>query len=234
MQSNCTHHNFPDRSNLTDKLAAAIANVLATGISDRGKASLAVSGGSTPVDLFHKLSAVDIAWKQVFITLVDERWVEAGDADSNEKLVRTHLLQNKAAAASFVGMKNGAATANAGEAECEEQLRTVPLPFDVVILGMGGDGHTASFFPGAENLAAATDMHSNKMCIAITPLTAPHERMTLTLPAILNTKEIFLHITGTDKQKVLQTAEEDGPLEELPIRFILSQQSTPCSVYWAE
>lgn len=224
---------FPDRSSLVTGLAGQIQLLLTADIKKNGKASLAVSGGSTPVELFERLSELDIPWADVVITLVDERWVEPTAEDSNEHLVRTHLLKNRAAAAAFVGMKNPAATAGAGEAECGQQLQKIPRPFTVLILGMGNDGHTASLFPGAEKLAAATDMHSGKICMGIAPLTAPHERMTLTLPTILDAKQIILHIIGRQKQVVFEKAMAEGPAEEMPIRFILRQQITPVSVYWA-
>jgi len=224
---------FPDRSTLVKNLAEQIQSLLSTAIKKNGKASLAVSGGSTPVELFERLSGLDITWSNVVITLVDERWVEPEAEDSNEHLVRTHLLKNKVAGATFIPMKNSAVTAGEGEAECAKQLQKVPRPFTVLILGMGGDGHTASLFPGAEKLAAAIDMNSGKICMGIAPLTAPHQRMTLTLPAILDAKHIFLHITGPEKQDVLEKAMAKGAPEEMPIRFILSQQTTPVSVYWA-
>lgn len=224
---------FPDRKSLTVELACRIGELLTAAITDRGRASFAVSGGSTPVALFERLSGLDIPWQDVVITLVDERWVEPEAEDSNERLVRTHLLKNRAAAATFVGMKNAAATAAAGEVECGQQFQKIPRPFTVLILGMGGDGHTASLFPGAQKLTAATDMNSGKTCMGIAPLTAPHERMTLTLPAILDAGRIFLHITGPKKQAVLNKAMEEGPPEDMPIRFILRQQITPVSIYWA-
>ena len=234
MQPNIDFHSFQSREKLLKTLTATIAEYLEQGITTNSHASLAVSGGSTPIELFKKLSTYSIPWQHVFICLVDERWVEADDADSNEKLVRTYLLQNKATVANFTGMKNSATTASEGMQECEQQLQTIPMPFDVVILGMGGDGHTASLFPGAQKLKAATNMLSDTICMGIAPLTAPHERMTLTLPAILNSRHMILHITGQEKKNVLENAQKDGPLEEFPIRFILSQNSTPFSIYWAE
>jgi len=224
---------FPDRKNLVIDLAERIGEQLTAGIVDNGQASLAVSGGATPVELFEALSDLDIPWQDVVITLVDERWVEPTENDSNEHLVRNHLLKDKALAATFIGMKNSAATASAGEKECERKLHEVPRPFDVLILGMGGDGHTASLFPGAKKLSLATDMDLGQICIGIAPLTVPHERMTLTLPAILDSRHIFLHITGQEKNDVLQKAQAEGPVEEMPIRYILRQQTTPVSVYWA-
>lgn len=224
---------FSDRKSLTDNLASQIGGLLTSGIEHNGMASLAVSGGSTPVELFKQLSKMDISWQDVSITLVDERWVPATEVDSNEHLVRTHLLQNRAADATFIGMKNSATTASNGETEYDRQLGKIRLPFDVLILGMGNDGHTASLFPSAEKLSQATDMDSNKACIGIAPLTAPHERMTLTLPTILHSRQIFLHITGQPKKEVFQQAQAEGPSQEMPIRYILRQQTTPVSVYWA-
>jgi 6-phosphogluconolactonase len=234
MQPNVDFHSFQSREKLLETLTATIAEYLEQGITTNGHASLAVSGGSTPIELFKKLSTYSIPWQHVFICLVDERWVEADDADSNEKLVRTYLLQNKAAVANFTGMKNAALTASDGMQECKKDLEKIPQPFDVVILGLGGDGHTASLFPGAQKLTEATNMLSSTICMGIAPLTAPHERMTLTLPAILNSRQMILHITGQEKKNVLENAQKDGPLEEFPIRFILSQNSTPFSIYWAE
>ena len=224
---------FPDRKNLVIDLAERIGEQLTAGIVDNGRASLAVSGGSTPVELFEQLSQMNLSWQDIVITLVDERWVEPTENDSNEHLVRNHLLKDRALAATFIGMKNSAATASAGEKECEQKLREVPRPFDVLILGMGNDGHSASLFPGAEKLVAATDMKSGIVCMGIAPLSAPHERMTLTLPAILDSRQIFLHITGQEKNDVLQKAQADGSIEKMPIRYILRQQTTPVAVYWA-
>jgi 6-phosphogluconolactonase len=231
---NVTFNDFPDRTNLVVSLADLVGELLTKGIIASGNASLAVSGGSTPVALFEQLSGTDISWQDVVITLVDERWVEPTEDDSNEHLVRTHLLRDKAAVATFIGMKNGASTAAVGEVACEQNIQKVPRPFDVLILGMGGDGHTASLFPGAEKLSAATDMNSGKTCMAITPTTAPHDRMTLTLPAILNAEEIILHITGLEKQEVLAKAQTAGPAEEMPVRFVLRQEIIPVTVYWAQ
>jgi 6-phosphogluconolactonase len=109
----------------------------------------------------------------------------------------------------------------------------MPLPFTTVLLGLGHDGHTASLFPCAAQLATATDRRSKKRCMAITPQTAPHERMTLTLPTLLRAEEIILHITGSEKKAVLDKALAAGPPEAMPIRFILNQEGVPVTAYWA-
>jgi len=228
-----TRKEFPDQDTLTAALAGQIGELLSAGILKNGRASLVVSGGSTPVALFERLSGLDISWRDVSITLVDERWLAPTEVDANEYLVRKHLLKDKAASATFIGMKNPAVTAEAGEAECARQLAPVPRPFDALVLGMGGDGHTASLFPEADKLQAATDMSQDKVCLAITPPVAPYERMTLTLPAILDARRIFIHITGEKKKEVLEKALADGPAEAMPIRFILRQKKVPVSIFWA-
>jgi len=225
-------HTFPDQQTLVSGLAEHLAAALRADIAERGRASLAVSGGSTPVPLFERLSGLDIPWRNVLITLADERWVDAASPDSNEALVRRHLLKNRAAAATFTGLKTAAATAAAGAADCEARLHRLPRPFTAVILGMGNDGHTASLFPCAPQLAEAADMGCGSSCAALRPQTAPHERMSLTLPALLDAREVILHITGPEKKTVLERALDAGPPEEMPIRFVLRQQTVPVAVYW--
>lgn len=223
---------FKDSSTLVAGLAAQVAELLRAGIKERGRASLVVSGGSTPVVFFAALSELALDWKQVVITLADERWVDPAEADSNEHLVRQHLLQNRAAMARFVGLKTGAATAVQGEKECGDRLALVPRPFDVLILGMGNDGHTASLFPQAARLGEALALESGKLCLAITPPVAPHERMTLTLPALLQSRQIILHIAGADKRAVYERAMADGPVAQMPIRAVLGQTASPVTVFW--
>ncbi len=224
---------FDNTPRLVKELSERIGEMLEESITSRGKASLAVSGGSTPLPLFIALSEIALAWEKVFITLVDERWVDPGAKDSNERLVRENLLQAMAAEARFIGMKTPDASARAGEDSCTAALSSIPLPFDVLILGMGNDGHTASLFPGADRLSEAVALDSGKLCMAISPPVTPHERMSLTLPAILNAREIILHISGKEKQATYTKACLHEPAEEMPIRYILTQAQAPVTVYWA-
>lgn len=224
---------FPSSEKLASALAQRIRILLTEAVGKRGQAGLLVSGGSTPVLLFARLAAMELPWDKVTISLVDERWVETNSADSNENLVRRHLLQKKAATARFVGMKNGEPTAAAGEDICEQRLSQLSWPSDCLILGMGNDGHTASLFPGAARLTAAVDLSSGRSCMAIQPPAAPHERMTLTLPAILNSRQLFLHLQGEGKKKVLAKAQEAGDAREMPIRYVLRQEMTPLAIYWS-
>ncbi|NIA05742.1 MAG: 6-phosphogluconolactonase [Proteobacteria bacterium] len=233
MKPTLDFHSFADPDELAGHLAARVADLLRQAIKARGRATLVVSGGSTPKPLFRALARQALDWGRVTVTLADERWVDTTAPDSNEGLLRRYLLRDQAGAVKVVGLKNKAVTAKEGEEECAQRLAGLPRPFDVVILGMGGDGHTASFFPGARRLPEALDMKSGRDCLAISPPEAPHERMTLTLPVLLDSRRIILHITGPAKKKVLERALADGPATEMPIRAILRQQQTPLSVYWA-
>ncbi len=235
-------HRFGDRRQLARELARSLAADLEAAVAERGAATLVVSGGSTPAPLFAELRRRVLPWDRVSVTLADERWVAAGDPASNEGLVRRQLLAEEAAAARWVGLKNDAPTPEAGRDECERQLARLPRPFDAVVLGMGADGHTASLFPAAAELAAGLDPESSRLCLAVRPPAAPHPRLSLTLAALLQSRRIVLHITGEEKWSVYRRALGEGPEAELPIRAVLRQavlrQSVPhraggVEVYWA-
>jgi 6-phosphogluconolactonase len=220
---------YADKQTLADHLAQDVAAMLRAGMTERGKASLVVSGGSTPKPFFEALRKQNLDWSKLYITLADERWVDADHADSNAKLVQDFLMME---GAHFVPLKNAAATPHDGARQTSEDVAALPIPFDVVILGMGDDGHTASFFPHAPELEDA--LTSEALAVGLTPPDyAPHPRITLTLPALLNSRRIILHITGGSKQEVYSKACEAGPVEDMPIRAVLRQEQTPVEVYWA-
>lgn len=226
-------HRYADPASLANALAERLALDLGRAVTEHSRASLVVSGGSTPLPLFQALAKLELAWSRIVVTLADERWVDPGDAESNERLVRETLLQGPAAAACFVGLKTPDQTPEEGVAACEEALRALPHPFDAVVLGMGGDGHTASLFPGAAELAAGLDLESGRLCLAVRPGGDLPPRMSLTLPALLHSRRIHLHITGEAKLEVYRRALATGPVEELPIRGVLRNTATPVEVWWA-
>ena len=224
---------FDQNSKLAEQLAQTIADQLRHSIKHRGSASLAVSGGSTPKAFFECLSRQDVAWQYVWVTLVDERWVDTEHADSNERLVRQTLLQNRASDAHFVGLKTDSPCVGEGAQVAGERLKGLAMPFDAVVLGMGLDGHTASFFAGAPTLDKALNPPVGVRCIEIQPPTAQHDRLTLVLPALLNTKVLIIHIVGQEKWDVLQSAMLPGDVEQLPVRAVLNQQQAPVTIYYA-
>lgn len=224
---------FRNRSALDAALVIEVTELLKRAIKERGMASLVVSGGRTPVAFFHLLSQQLIDWSKVVVTLADERWVEGDHSDSNEKLVRENLLINKAHTAKFIPLKNSAIDAVTGEDLVESDIEMIGQ-FTLVLLGMGTDGHIASLFPGSEALELCLDMSSGRTAIAVTPPAAPHQRMSLTLPRLLNSQQIFLHINGAAKKDVLLTAKAGDNINKLPIRAILNQQLAPLSIFWAK
>jgi len=226
-------HRFPDAVALSHALSGEIKVDLEEAIQVRGAASLVVSGGRTPLRLFEQLREEKVDWQHVWVTLADERWVETSNPASNERLVREHLLTGAAANARFVGLKNPAPTPEAGADWAWRALSRVPHPYDVILLGMGEDGHTASLFPGSLALARAIDAGASPGCIAVNALTAPHARVSLNLAALLDARRIILHIEGEAKWQVYQKARAAGSASEMPVRAVLQQQEVPVDVYWA-
>lgn len=222
-------HEFSGRAALDAALADHLAGRLRQDIERRGQALLALSGGSTPKGMFRELARRDLPWSEVTLTLVDERWVEPDHPDLNERLVREHLLQGAAAEATLIGLKPPMTGIADGLAETAQRMGALPLPFTAVVLGMGVDGHTASWFPQADNLADLLDADRSSLVGITDPVTAPHQRITLTLPAVLRSGEIVLHFTGEDKRRVLESAGRDHK----PIAAITGQTTTPLSIWWA-
>ncbi len=216
---------------LTIDLANFIENELTQAVAARGHASLVLSGGSTPRPLFEELAQRPLPWNKITVTLADERWVDISSKDSNEAMVRETLLCGAAAEARFIPLKNTAESASEGWEMCHEILAAQFDRFDLVILGMGEDGHTASLFPRVS--VPALDSSNLALCAAINPPKAPHERMTLTASALLNSRKIVLHIVGDKKQQVYLDALKPGSADEFPIRVVLHQDRVPVDVYWS-
>ncbi|MCP3689309.1 MAG: 6-phosphogluconolactonase [Gammaproteobacteria bacterium] len=221
----------PSPPELIQTLLAEIVACLTAAIRLRGTASLVLSGGNTPRPLFEALAQQNLPWAQITITLADERWVDTGSKDSNEAMLRQTLLCGPAAKARFIPLKNSADTACGGIATCQCALADISLPFDLIILGMGDDGHTASLFPGVSGSALDTD--GTALCVSITPATAPHERISLTAAALLNSQTIFLHIVGDNKWQVYQQAKSPGAVDDMPVRTVLHQDKVPVQVFWS-
>lgn len=223
---------FPDAETLAHALATQVAERLRARCIRDGAAALAVSGGRTPARFLEVLSAAPLAWDKVTVTLVDERWVPESSPRSNAALVRRHLLQGAAAAAHFLPLYWGAETPEAGLAEISQAAARLPLPFACVVLGMGDDGHTASFFPAGEGLEAAVRPDTRDLIAVVRAPAAGEPRVTFTLPPLLAADQIFLHIEGPAKRAVLATALGEGPIADMPIRAVLRAAPRPLDVLW--
>lgn len=226
-------HEFPDTAALAATLADDVAARLASAINERGAATLAVSGGSTPKRFFEALSGCDIDWSKVTVTLVDERFVPADNARSNHLLVSTHLLKDKAAAARFIPLYYDVASIEEAAVIATEKAAIIGNPFDVAILGMGGDGHTASFFPNGNNLASALDLSGPRRVLTMQAEGAGEERLTLSFSSLSDARFLVLHIEGQGKKDVLDQAEAGTDENEMPIRAVLNRAASSLNIYWA-
>ena len=227
---------FDDRDALFDALRQEIVARLEAALEGRGHATLLLSGGSTPAPLYRALSGQPLDWAAIEVALVDERWVDSDHPASNERLLRQTLLADRAAAARLTGMKNNHSTPFTGEAACNQAYAALRTPFDLALLGMGPDGHTASLFPGARGLEAALDrqLHCAAIQAVQTNVTGEHvERMTMTPWGLLQSRCLMLLITGDEKLRVYRQALREGADSLLPIGILLDQPEVPVEVYWA-
>jgi 6-phosphogluconolactonase len=199
-------------------LADRVARGLSRAISRQGSAVLALSGGTTPGLFFECLSHENISWEKVTVTLVDERQVDEHSPRSNAKLVKQGLLKNRAQLARFVPLY-------------QNQNAAETLALDVVVLGMGDDAHTASFFPGGDHLASALDPKSRNVITSMQAPAAGEPRLTFTLAALLKAKVLCLHVEGQKKHDVLASAIAGTDAMEMPIRAVLHADH-PLEIYW--
>ncbi|NMT64571.1 6-phosphogluconolactonase [Marinobacter orientalis] len=215
-------HFFDTPDDAAVALADAVANHLAERLLIAPRASLVVSGGSTPRPFFGALRQKPLDWARIDVLLADERWVPEDDESSNTRLVKENLLQGPAAEANYLSLKQPGDTPADGLAAVEAALADLHLPLDVLILGMGNDGHTASLFPDAPELDEALDTDSAAIVAPVTPPSRPEKRITLTLGALSRAGFTALHLKGDDKLETLKAACSDiRQVKEMPVRAFL-------------
>lgn len=215
----------PDAEHIARELAAQIAQMLRAALDERVQATLAVSGGETPKAFFHYLSQQALDWSRVTICLADERWVPNDSPYSNEALVRKHLLINAAAEATLLPVWQHPLMPSAGVQRYAQQLAQLPAPIDVLILGMGADGHTASLFPGMPGLAQALTADSPHCVAGRAPSLEAPERVSIGGHVILHARHCFLHVVGDDKNKALTAALHHTDHLKHPISWVFQQRS---------
>jgi len=205
---------FQSRSEASIAAADHIGQGITHALAAQRRATIAVSGGTTPVKCFESLRRRALDWQRVTVTLTDERCVAVEHEDSNTRLVREHLLLEAAAQARFLPLE-------------PQALNESRAPFATCLLGMGEDGHFASLFPDADNLNQALNLDGEADCISIATRASPHARISLTLARILRSEQLCLLVFGDKKRAVIE--QPTGT----PIAHLLTQETTPLTVYWA-
>ncbi|MEJ8560413.1 6-phosphogluconolactonase [Yoonia sp. GPGPB17] len=217
---------YPDAEMMMMDLADTLAGELKNCLLVHDHASFAVPGGTTPGPIFDSLCAADLDWSRVHVMLTDERWVPETSARSNTRLLRERLLTSRAATATYVPLYADAETPEEKLPELAKAL--VPeLPISVMLLGMGADMHTASIFPGADQLDLA--LNGDDLLVAMRAPGAPEPRITLSAKILKSAMSRHMVIIGGEKRDALERA-RNLPPEEAPVAAILSGTT----VHWAE
>ena len=222
----------PDRQSWANRASEKIAELLDGSIASRGVGSLVVAGGTTPQPIFNGLSQLHLDWPKVHVGLTDERWVKASHRDSNAHLVRHSLLRNQAKSAHFHPLYIDKPRPSAAIAEAERTISAMPRPFDVVLLGMGTDGHFASLFPGLPETKAGLDLHNPALCVAVDKQQNGYARLSLTISALLHSRLILVAISGRPKRTVALQALAGA--NDTPIATLLSHRKDDLEFLWTE
>ncbi|MEM5468209.1 6-phosphogluconolactonase [Celeribacter marinus] len=217
---------YPDREALLLDLANTIAGELRAALESNDRASLCVPGGTTPGPVFDTLSGVTLDWDRVDVLLNDERWVPESSDRSNTTLLKQRLLVDKAAAATLVPLYADTPTPEEGLDGLMAAIEAT-LPLDVLVLGMGADMHTASLFPGADQLELALSDAAPTL-LAMRAPNAPEPRITLSAKALKSAMATHILITGDEKRTALERAATLSPMDA-PVSVFLAQ----ATVHWA-
>jgi 6-phosphogluconolactonase len=224
-----TEHFFDTRLEASTAAAERMAELLAKRLDNQSQASIIVSGGTSPRDCMAALARKPLDWQRVQVALSDERWVPPDHEDSNEKLVREFLLVDAAASAQLLPVY---ADGVSPEERCEILQNPLPvLPFACSLIGIGTDGHFASLFPDAEQLALGLDVECGRLYIPVTTAASPYVRISMTLAGISRSDEIVLLFFGDEKLEVYRRAVASSNGD--PLSRLLRQKRAPVRLYWA-
>ena len=222
---------FDSRSEAAQAAGRRIVSALHRQLEGNERASLVVSGGSTPVPVYAYLSHKEVAWHRVDILLSDERWVPPDHPDSNERMLRESLATSRAEYARIVSYFDPACSLESRCVELDKEIGKLPQPFASVLLGMGADGHFASLFPDADNVQDGLGLECASSFMPIHTPSSPFPRLSMTLAALLRSDEILLLIFGEEKRSRLEQAIAAD--SDLPVAHLLRQQRVPVFTFWA-
>ena len=224
-------HRFETRDEASAAAAAHIASATERRLDVQQRASIVVTGGSSPAACYRELAARDLDWERLDVVLSDERWVAPEHDDSNEKLVRETLLSGASCAARLHGVYADDTTPAKRAAALDHEIRALAFPFACTLLGMGSDGHIASLFPDFNGLTEALDPDVDKLCVAVQTAASPHTRISLTISAISRSDSVVLLIFGDDKWQVYEQAKADP--NAFPVSRLLTQKRAPVHIFWS-
>lgn len=207
-----------------------LGDAITQALTVRGAACLALSGGTTPEPAYRKLAAHDFDWRHVTFALIDERFVPPEHEASNEAMLRRALAPALQQGATLVPMFAPTATLEAAAARADALY--APLEFDIALMGMGADGHVASWFPGALGDLLAPDNPRSVAAIIAPTAPASSERLTLTYAKLARTRRLLLLIAGEEKRAVLEAAAH-AALQTAPIAALLHADAPPLEIFWA-
>jgi 6-phosphogluconolactonase len=229
-----TEHDHADASALVARVAAELAAACREAIAARGRAWLSLAGGRTPLPVYARLAASGLGGP-VSVLPGDERCVPHGDPACNLRQLRAAFAADPAIAVQPLTVADGAPEASLALAR--DFLAAHPQPFDAVLLGMGADGHVASLFPGAANLAEGLSPDTDADAVAVLPdplpPEAPYPRISLTLRRLLHARQVHLLATGEDKRRVLRLAQQQDPAHGPPVAALLHARDHRVRIHWS-
>lgn len=216
---------YPDIESLSQGFAEFATTALRDALSRKPQAALVVPGGSTPRHYLPALAKCQLPWDRITVTLSDERWVDASDAQSNEHLVKQHLMNHLPANTRFVGLKTDHDNPFDAIETIHQRLDKLPMPLSLTVLGLGEDGHIASLFPGMN-----PDLADTHHCVAAAPPVAPSLRVSLSLKLLAQSERIVLVVTGESKRRLLDQL-TINPDTKIPIVWLLQRLNAAITVF---
>jgi 6-phosphogluconolactonase len=229
-------HEFANREQFNGSLVQRLMDSLQSATISQRRVLFGVSGGSTPMPVYQALAQRELAWNRIKLLLVDERWVPINHADSNERNIREAFSSNPIAEKNIMGLWSDKANLEATAVAADQKFAQINEVLDVVLLGMGEDGHFASLFPACTNFDAAISTQGSRFVLPMSPMPAhaQHSRLSMSLAYIARAKRIILAITGENKRRVLQQAIAEGDLHQLPIAALFKTHSSAVEVFWSQ
>lgn len=225
---------YDDAAELADAVAGDIQFVIESAIEARGSAVIALAGGKTPLPAYEKLAKAKLDWKRVTIIPSDERIVPLGDPLSNVTALGKTFIPKGARVIPVVPKATDDYKAAGRSADA--LMQDLHWPLDLCMLGVGGDGHTASIFPGPdfdEALNGPRERRALGVMPDPLPPEAPVARVTLSRAGIITARALLIAVTGKEKRKVIEDAIKQGAGSTYPIGRVLADVELPVDIHWA-